>query len=161
MGIAFPSLRAEPTVIPPVRLDYARIELEQQLQQGAPPIEYWDAVAKCESNNRWHDHGTYAGGLGIFTRGNFTIKSLRTDAGTWERWGGEQFATSPDKATKQEQIVIANRIALFGFRTSFTIPAGLNGALITYPYRKQATGFMGWGCIKNHKSLHPQRWKRR
>lgn len=130
--------------------DRAHAELaEQDRKAKIPTIQYWDKVARCESQSNWKDKGTWAGGLGIYTKGRFTPKSLRHGAGTWEYFGGEEYAPSPDKATKVQQIVIANRIALFGHTYTFTLPAGLNGRLMTFKYNKKPVGFGGWGCISN------------
>lgn len=102
------------------------------------PAEYWDLVAVCESsvdgvNPNWRDRGNWAGGLGIAR-------------GTWNRWGGRQFAPTPDKATREQQIEVANRISVLGFVYK-------NG------YYKWPVGFYGWGCIKNRKSLDPRKWE--
>jgi len=62
----------------------------------------WDAIAMCESGQNWHLRasnrtGTYGGGLMI--RDN-----------VWRHYGGTDFAPTADKATKPEQIEIAERI---------------------------------------------------
>lgn len=104
------------------------------------PREYWDLVAVCESSldgttARWDDGGYYAGGLGI-------AKS------TWKGFGGFQFASTPGKATIDEQITVANRISVLGFMKK-------DGSY------KDPVGFFGWGCIKHRKSLHPKLWKKK
>lgn len=104
------------------------------------PREFWDLVAVCESSidgstARWDDGGFYAGGLGI-------AKS------TWKGFGGYQFASSPGKATIEEQIVVANRISVLGY-------------VYQSGYYKQPVGFFGWGCIKHRKSLNPKLWKKK
>lgn len=118
-----------------------------------PPKDYWEKVAICESskdgdNPRWNDKGKFAGGLGIYTNGKFGD----SDMGTWERWGGEQFAPSPDKATKEEQIKIANRIAVLGWKTTIHRDpkiAKIKGIPAVYEYHKKPIGFSGWGCVKS------------
>ena len=110
-----------------------------------PSIKYWEKVAKCETNTNWKDTGRYAGGLGIMTSGQF----LDSDMGTWERYGGEEFAPSPDKATPLEQIIIANRIAVYGYKYSYTKNVGFNGAPMTFDFFQKPVGYLGWGCIKN------------
>lgn len=118
-----------------------------------PPVTYWEQVAICESstdgdNANWKNGGTWAGGLGIYTNGKFGD----SDMGTWERWGGEQFAPSPDLATKEEQIIVANRIAVTGWKTVIhrdPQQAAIKGIPVVYNYNKKPTGFGGWGCIKS------------
>jgi hypothetical protein len=115
----------------------AQVELNRQLSNPkVPPVEYWEAVAICESSldgktARWDDGGRWSGGLGIWI-------------GTWVRWGGREFAPSPSLATKTEQIVVANRIAVLGYHF--------------FSYSKQPVGFYGWGCIEKRKSLNPKLW---
>jgi hypothetical protein len=65
-------------------------------------VEFWDKLAHCETHSDWENPGRYAGGLGIYV-------------GTWRQWGGTQFAETPSKATKSEQIVVANRISTQGW----------------------------------------------
>jgi hypothetical protein len=108
---------------------------------------YWDAVAVCETNSNWKDGGQFAGGLGIALT-------------TWKGYGGYQFAKTTAKATKEEQIIIANRISVFGFQTKnefMTMEDKLNNR----PFFRPPAGFFGWGCIKNRKSLHPSKWERK
>lgn len=109
--------------------------------------EYWDAVAQCETRGNWRDHGLYAGGLGIAIT-------------TWRGYGGYQFAKSPRDATREEQIIIANRISVFGYQTKHEFLT-LDDKLNNRPFFRYPVGFFGWGCIKNNKSLHPSRWKRK
>lgn len=94
-----------------------------------PPNSYWDKVAQCETVGNWKDRGNFAGGLGIAYQ-------------TWLGFGGEEFAPKQYEATRLEQIVVANRIALHGYMNSrgqFTEPVGFNG----------------WGCIRNNEYLKP------
>lgn len=79
--------------------------------------KFVERLAWCETHGNWKDGGNWAGGLGI-------AKS------TWIAFGGRQFGQSPDRATKRHQIVVANRIALWGFTRKdgrFVYPVGLNG----------------------------------
>lgn len=116
-------------------------EYKQQYKNPrVPTIQYWERVAVCESSRdgttaRWNDGGKFSGGLGIFT-------------GTWVSFGGRQFAQSAGKATKMEQIVVANRIAVVGWQTKNKF-ASLDDKLANRPYFQKAVGFNGWGCIKH------------
>ena len=72
--------------------------------------------------------------------------------GTWERWGGEEFAPSPDKATKAEQIIVANRVSVEGWKTTVTRDADKAkrmGVPQVYVWDKEPVGFGGWGCYKS------------
>jgi hypothetical protein len=58
----------------------------------------WDAMAMCESSQRWHLN------VGLFDGG------LQFQPSTWDAYGGRAFARWAWQATKLEQIVIASRV---------------------------------------------------
>ena len=112
------------------------------------PIEFWDKLAQCETAQDWNNTGRYAGGLGIYTKGEFPQSSM----GTWERYGGEEFAPSPDKATKEQQVIVANRISVEGYKTTITRDANrakAMGVSQVYEWNQKPVGFTGWGCYKS------------
>lgn len=129
-----------------------------------PTIDYWEKVAQCETANDWKNGGTWAGGLGIYTKGKFGSSSM----GTWEYYGGEEFAPTPDKATKEEQIKVANRIAVLGWKTTvYRDPkiAKIKGIPAVYKYDKKPVGFSGWGCVKSKSTGKwriglPKKWSK-
>jgi hypothetical protein len=94
-----------------------------------PKDSYWDSVAQCETGSNWQDLGMWGGGLGIYVP-------------TWRAFGGRQFAGRAQGATREEQILVANRIALHGYLRQ-------DGVF------QQPVGFLGWGCIRNNKHLKP------
>jgi hypothetical protein len=53
----------------------------------------------CESSGRWH-----------INTGNGYYGGLQISASTWRAYGGRHFAVLPSRATKPEQIRIAERI---------------------------------------------------
>lgn len=67
---------------------------------GLPPDSYWDRMAQCETGGNWQHfpYGTWTGGLGIYNQ-------------TWLGWGGGEFAPTAGQATKEQQIIVAERIA--------------------------------------------------
>lgn len=146
--------------------DPAWAEFQWQIDHGAPGVPYWSRVAKCETGRDWKDHGTWAGGLGIFTAKRFAQEG----SGTWERWGGEQFGLRPQDATPLQQIVVANRIAMFGYRVTYRDWNGYHERVVQKNQWKKPAGFNGWGCIKQHRNgrkkgvwhinLNPTRFER-
>jgi len=60
---------------------------------------YWDAIAQCEAGGDWNARGEFAGGLGI-------------DDVSWREFGGEEFAPGAADASREQQILIANRISI-------------------------------------------------
>lgn len=106
-----------------------------------PTIKYWQKVAQCETGGNWKDKGNWGGGLGI-------AKS------TWIGYGGTDFAKHPSQATVLEQIVVANRIAVFGYQTKNSF-MNVTDREQNKPFFRPAVGFTGWGCIKHNKYLRP------
>jgi murein DD-endopeptidase MepM/ murein hydrolase activator NlpD len=58
----------------------------------------WDRLASCESTGDW----------GINT-GNGFFGGIQFDLPTWQRYGGEQYASRPDLATREQQIAVASQ----------------------------------------------------
>lgn len=77
------------------------VRLNNQQQLTTPPSaprSVWDQLAQCESGGNWSIHtGTYDGGLQFLDS-------------TWDAQGGEQFAPTADQATREEQIIVAERL---------------------------------------------------
>jgi len=87
---------------------------------GIPPDSYWDRMAACETGGNWSMTGPrYSGGVGFYN-------------GTWDAWGGREFAPLAGQATREEQIIVANRVATQGYHG----PRGYVAPV----------GYSGWGC---------------
>lgn len=123
-------------------------ELVTQLRsKKGGSIAFWEAVAWCETHHDWDNGGYYSGGLGM-------AQSV------WVNYGGRQFASRPSKATKQEQIIVANRTAFFGFQTK-NVFATLDDRLNNNPYFRPPVGWRnmtkwGKGCV-NWKTRKPSK----
>lgn len=62
----------------------------------------WELIAACESSGDWHANGgTFDGGLQFLPS-------------TWIAHGGTRYAPTADRATKAQQIDIANRLSSGG-----------------------------------------------
>ncbi|MBD0840850.1 transglycosylase family protein [Streptomyces sp. TRM68416] len=59
----------------------------------------WDAVAQCESGGNWS-----------INTGNGYYGGLQFSASTWAAYGGTAYAATADKATKAQQIEIAEKV---------------------------------------------------
>ena len=74
---------------------------------GATDAAVWDALAQCESGGDWTidtHNGRYGG--------------VQLDQGTWLNNGGGAYAPLPNRATRVQQIVVAERVrAAQGFST--------------------------------------------
>ncbi|MDI9907975.1 transglycosylase family protein [Rhodococcus sp. IEGM 1406] len=63
---------------------------------GEPTIGDWEAIAECESSGNWSAN-----------TGNGYMGGLQFDQSTWDSVNGGQYAPSPDRATKAQQINVA------------------------------------------------------
>jgi LysM repeat protein len=59
----------------------------------------WDAVAQCESGGNWS-----------INTGNGYYGGLQFSASTWAAYGGTQYASTADQASKAQQIEIAEKV---------------------------------------------------
>lgn len=65
---------------------------------SAAPDSDWDRLAECESGGNWS-----------INTGNGYHGGLQFSASTWQAHGGGEFAPTADQATREEQIVVAER----------------------------------------------------
>ncbi|MEU6542624.1 transglycosylase family protein [Streptomyces sp. NPDC046859] len=66
---------------------------------SAATASEWDAVAQCESGGNWS-----------INTGNGYYGGLQFSASTWAAYGGTQYASTADQATKAQQIAIAEKV---------------------------------------------------
>ncbi len=64
----------------------------------AADLSVWDKVAQCESSGNWS-----------INTGNGFYGGLQFTKSTWNAFGGQEFASRADLATKSEQITVAQR----------------------------------------------------
>jgi len=65
----------------------------------AAPDSTWDKLAQCESGGRWN-----------INTGNGFYGGLQFTPSTWRGFGGKEFASSAHQASREEQIVVAERV---------------------------------------------------
>lgn len=65
----------------------------------AAPAELWDSIAWCETGDDWHAD-----------TGNGRQGGLQLSPSTWMAHGGGQFAPRADEASREQQIVVADRV---------------------------------------------------
>ena len=98
-----------------IELERARAT-QQLLVVAQQRRSMWEQLARCESAGNWNVVDRYGGGLGIYI-------------GTWHMFNGDEFASNPGYASKDQQILVAERIyARFGLS--------------------------GWGCAHNMGWVH-------
>lgn len=64
----------------------------------AAPDSDWDRLAQCESGGNW-----------AINTGNGYHGGLQFSASTWQAFGGGQFAPTANLATREQQIIVAER----------------------------------------------------
>lgn len=85
----------------------------------AAPDSAWDALAQCESGGNWQ-----------INTGNGYYGGVQFDPDTWNAYGGQDFAARADLATREEQIVVAERTLQgqgWGAWPNCSITAGVTG----------------------------------
>jgi len=65
----------------------------------AATLRTWNRLAQCESGGRWH-----------INTGNGYYGGLQFSPSTWRGFGGRRFAYNAHRATKAEQIRVAERV---------------------------------------------------
>ncbi|MBW5423783.1 peptidoglycan DD-metalloendopeptidase family protein [Streptomyces sp. BG9H] len=66
---------------------------------GAADVDTWNKVAACESGNNWS-----------INTGNGFYGGLQFKQSTWEAYGGTAYAPRADRATKDQQIAVAEKV---------------------------------------------------
>ncbi|MEV0253889.1 transglycosylase family protein [Streptomyces sp. NPDC050732] len=66
---------------------------------GAADVGTWNKVAACESGNNWS-----------INTGNGYFGGLQFKQSTWEAYGGTAYASRADRATKEQQIAVAEKV---------------------------------------------------
>ena len=59
----------------------------------------WNELAQCESSGDWH-----------IDTGNGYYGGVQFSDETWDAFGGERYASTADEATREQQIVIAEKV---------------------------------------------------
>lgn len=88
---------------------------------SAATASEWDAVAQCESGGNWS-----------INTGNGYYGGLQFSASTWAGYGGTQYASTADQASKVQQIEIAEKVLAGQGKGAWPVcGTGLSGAAYT------------------------------
>lgn len=70
----------------------------QQTAQQVSGDSIWDRIAACETQGNWSMRGpSFSGGVGFANS-------------TWSSFGGTEFAPNAGQATREQQIIVAERV---------------------------------------------------
>jgi LysM repeat protein len=85
---------------------------------SAATASEWDAVAQCESGGNWS-----------INTGNGYYGGLQFSASTWSAYGGTQYASTADQASKDQQIQVAEKVLASQGKGAWPVCGkGLSGA---------------------------------
>jgi hypothetical protein len=77
---------------------YERAALEHAMAEKAKRDSIWDAIAACETQGNWSMRGpSFSGGVGFSNT-------------TWSSFGGGEFAPNAGQASREQQIIVAERV---------------------------------------------------
>jgi len=101
------SLEGEPMPMPgtaPMEATLISTATAPPAPAAPAPVTYsgssvWDDLAKCESGGNW-----------AINTGNGYYGGLQFSHATWHGYGGGEFADYPHQATREEQIIVAERL---------------------------------------------------
>ncbi|HEY6421962.1 MAG TPA: transglycosylase family protein [Pseudonocardiaceae bacterium] len=79
----------------------ASIPLLLSAPAQAATLRQWDRVAQCESGGNWSTN-----------TGNGYYGGLQFSRGTWIAYGGALYASTPNRATRMQQIAVAEKVLL-------------------------------------------------
>jgi hypothetical protein len=92
----------QPSVKPLVRSQVKKVKDRIRVDVkafAAAGTTVWDALARCESGGNW-----------AADSGNGYYGGLQFDKGTWSANGGNEFAPYPHQASREQQILVAQRV---------------------------------------------------
>ncbi|MGH3852784.1 MAG: transglycosylase family protein [Pseudonocardiaceae bacterium] len=108
MMVRVARVRAEEPLVPHTDQRAVRSPVKRVKDPGVRPVvnratvteaTLWDMLARCESGGNWAANS-----------GNGYYGGLQFDRGTWSANGGGQFAPSPQQASREQQIAVAQRV---------------------------------------------------
>ncbi|MGW8064600.1 transglycosylase family protein [Streptomyces ziwulingensis] len=106
---------------------------------SAATASEWDAVAQCESGGNWS-----------INTGNGYYGGLQFSASTWAGYGGTQYASTADQASKAQQIEIAEKVLAGQGKGAWPVcGTGLSSAAYT---GGGSTGSQGGGSAQSSGS---------
>jgi resuscitation-promoting factor RpfA len=103
----------------------AAVALANATTASAATNTQWDALAQCESGGNWQTN-----------TGNGFYGGLQFTRGTWLAYGGGAFAPSANKASREQQISVAAKVAAsqgWGAWPTCSVKAGIRGSSPTAP----------------------------
>jgi len=102
----------------------------------------WDAVAQCESGNNWSTN-----------TGNGFYGGLQFTRGTWQAYGGSQYAATANQASRSQQIAVAEKVLSGQGIGAWPVCGKRAGSSASYTSRNS----QGTSSRSSHRSASPVR----
>ncbi|MEV0693553.1 transglycosylase family protein [Streptomyces sp. NPDC050388] len=113
---------------------------------SAATASEWDTVAQCESGGNWS-----------INTGNGYYGGLQFSASTWAGYGGTQYAATADRASKAQQIEIAEKVLAGQGKGAWPVCGkGLSNAAYTGGGAGQSTGNQNNGSSQSTQKQNTQ-----
>lgn len=122
--------------------DQRLLAAQMRAHPDLPPIEFWDEIARCETNGEWDRGKDWGPRARSWVRGGLGL-AWRT---TWRGYGGLPFGKTPAHASKWAQIIVANRVGFLGWQTDEYLTWEDRVANRRH-YRPPAGFSQGWGGV--------------
>ncbi|MFD5869319.1 transglycosylase family protein [Corynebacterium sp. NPDC060344] len=113
----------------------------------AAPDSDWDRLAECESGGNWS-----------INTGNGYYGGLQFAAGTWNGFGGGEFAPTADQATREEQIYVAEKVLAqqgWGAWPACSAKLGLSSGPTDRPHPSSAGAGVNYAAPQGEQAQAP------
>ncbi|MEV0221214.1 transglycosylase family protein [Streptomyces sp. NPDC050704] len=113
---------------------------------SAATASEWDTVAQCESGGNWS-----------INTGNGYYGGLQFSASTWAAYGGTQYASTANQASKSQQIAIAEKVLAGQGKGAWpSCGVGLSGASYNGGAASSGSGSSNSGSGQSSTQSQPQ-----
>lgn len=134
-----PITKNQTVIEKPEHPDLVLLRKQMNAHPELPPIDFWFAVAWCETRHHWDRGWDWGPNARSYVSGGLGIANT-----TWKGYGGKRFGKKAAFASMYAQIIIANRVGFLGHQTKefLTWQDRANNR----PFYRPAAGFsQGWG----------------
>ena len=125
----------------PEHPDLVTLRRQMAAHPELPPIDFWLAVAWCETRHHWDRGADWGPNARSYVSGGLGIANT-----TWRGYGGRQFAKKAALASRWAQMVVANRVGFLGWQTDEYLTWADREAGRRF-YRPAAGFRKGWGGV--------------
>jgi resuscitation-promoting factor RpfA len=125
----------------------AAVALTAAVSADAATSTQWDQLAQCESGGNWS-----------ISTGNGFYGGLQFTDSTWLGYGGGAFASTANKASREQQITVAAKVAAAQGWSAWPVcsgKAGLSGASVSSPVMARAGSTVSRSTTRQPLATNP------